>query len=177
MTDNEIKDAILEVTYNKAKESGIIEDGRFTDREISKLERLEGIEKNRIDFNVYYLEKKRLIKWVTMGKMVITILGIYYYERTHPEVLLVIPKKSTMTDNEIRDAILEVAYKAKRASSIELGRFVVYEISKLEGIEKNRIDFNADYLDKESSVKWTMGGRMTITVKGINKYERTHKHE
>jgi len=177
MTDNEIRDAILEVAYNKTKESGIIEDGRFTNREISKLERLEGIEKNIIDFNVDYLEKKRLIKWVTMGKMVITVLGIYYYEGTHPEVLLVIPKESTMTDNEIRDVILEVAYKAKRASSIELGRFIVYKISKLARIEKNRIDFNADYLDKEGSVKWTMGGRMTITAKGINKYERTHKHE
>jgi len=178
MNDNEIRDAILEFAYNKAKEFGIIEDGRFIDREISKLERLEGIEKNRIDFNIDYLEKKHLIKWVTMGKIVITILGIYNYEGTHTEVLLVIPKESTMTDNEIRDAILEFAYnKAKRAGSIELGRFVVYEISRLEGIEKNRIDFNADYLDKEGSLKWIMGGRMTITAKGINKYERIHKHE
>jgi len=86
-----------------------------------------------------------------------------------------------MTDNEIRDAILEVAYnKAKESGIIEDGRFTDREISKLErleGIEKNRIDFNADYLDKEGSVKWIMGGRMTITAKGINKYERTHKHE
>jgi len=179
MNDNEIRNSVLEFAYNKAKEAGIIEGGRFTDHEISKLEGLEGIEKNRIDFNVDYLEKKGLIKWITTGRMTIAIWGIDYYERIHPEVLLVIPKESKMADNEIRDAILEAAYnKAKEASSIELGRFNVYEISKLEGIEKNRINFNADYLNKKGLVKWAaMGGNMAITVVGVDEYERMHKHE
>ena len=82
MNDNEIRNAILEFAYNKAKEAGIIEEGgRFTAHEVSKLEGLEGIEKNIIDFNIDYLEKKGLIKWVTMGKIAITIEGIDEYER------------------------------------------------------------------------------------------------
>jgi len=84
MTDNEIRDAILEATYNKAKEDGTIEaGGRFTVHEINKINRLEGIEKNIIDFNISYLDKEGLIKWVTMGKMAITIAGIKYYESKH----------------------------------------------------------------------------------------------
>jgi len=94
MTDNEIRDAILEDAYNKAKEDGMIEaGGRFTVYEISKLNRLEGIEKNIIDFNISYLEKEGLINWVTMGKMAITIAGTKYYESKYPEVLSAIPKE------------------------------------------------------------------------------------
>jgi len=84
MNDNEIRNAILEFAYNKAKEAGIIEGGgRFTTHEVSKLEGFEGIEKNIINFNIDYLEKKGLIKWVTMGKIAITIEGIDEYERIH----------------------------------------------------------------------------------------------
>jgi len=85
MNDNEIRNAILEFAYNKAKEAGIIEEGgRFTNHEISKLKGLEGIEKNIIDFNIDYLEKKGLIKWdATKGKTAITIEGIDEYERIH----------------------------------------------------------------------------------------------
>jgi hypothetical protein len=84
-----------------------------------------------------------------------------------------------MTDNEIRNAVLEVAYNsAKRAGSIKGGRFNIYEASKDWGLEKERIDFNADYLDEKGLVKWaTMGGGMAITVKGIDEYERMHKLE
>jgi hypothetical protein len=179
MTDNEIRDVILEAAYNKAKDDGTIEaGGRFTVYEISKLNGLERIEKNRIDFNIDYLEKDGLIKWAIIGKVAITIMGVDYYERTHPEVLLVIPKEDTLSDNEIRDVILEVAYKEKRdGKSEEGGRFNVYEISKLEGLGKNRINFNADYSDKKNLVKWTTGRKMIITIGGIKKYERIHKHE
>ena len=85
MNDNEIRNAILEFAYNKAKEAGIIEEGgRFTNHEISKLKGLEGIEKNIIDFNIDYLEKKGLIKWIAKeGKSAITIEGIDEYERIH----------------------------------------------------------------------------------------------
>ena len=179
MTDNEIRDAVLEAAYNKAKEDGMIEaGGRFTVHEISKLNRLEGIEKNRIDFDIEYLKKDGLIKWVIIGKVAITIKGIIYYETKHPEVLSVIPKEDTMADNEIRNVILEVAYKEKKdGKSEEDGRFNVYEINKLEGLKKNRINFNADYLDMINWVKWTTGRKMIITIRGIKEYERIHKHE
>ena len=179
MTNNEIRDAILEAAYNKAKEDGMIEaGGRFTVHEISKLNRLEGIEKNRIDFNIEYLEKDGLIKWVIMGQVAITIRGVIYYETKHPEVLSVIPKEGTMTDNEIRNVILEVADKEKRdGKGKQGGRFNVDEISKLEGLGKNRINFNADYLDRRNWAKWTTGRKMIITIRGIKEYERIHKHE
>ena len=46
MNDNEIRNAILEFAYNKAKEAGIIEGGGgFNAHEVSKLEGFEGIEK------------------------------------------------------------------------------------------------------------------------------------
>ncbi|MHC2995704.1 MAG: HAD-IIB family hydrolase [Candidatus Atribacteria bacterium] len=88
-------------------------------------------------------------------------------------------KESKMNDSEIRDAVLEAAYNsAKEVGSIEGGIFNVYKISKLEGVEKKKIDFNADYLDKKGLVKWaTMGGGMAITVEGIYYYERAHKHK
>lgn len=58
MNDNEIRNAILEFTYNKAKETGIIEGGGgLNAHEVSKLEGFEGIEKNIIGFNIGYLEK------------------------------------------------------------------------------------------------------------------------
>ena len=179
MTDNEIRDVILEAAYNKAKEDGIIEaGGRFTVHEISKLNRLEGIEKNRIDFNIEYLEKDGLIKWVVIGKVAITIKGVIYYETKHPEVLSAIPKEDTMADNEIRNVILEVAYKEKRdGKGEEGGRFNVYEISKLEGLRKNRINFNAGYLDGINCIKWTTGRKMIITIWGIKEYERILKHK
>ena len=81
-----------------------------------------------------------------------------------------------MTDKEIRDAILEVAYNsAKEAGSIKAGVFNVYKISKLEGVGRKSIDFNADYLDEKGLVKWaTMGGNMAITVYGVDYYETTH---
>jgi len=84
-----------------------------------------------------------------------------------------------MTDNEIRNAILEAAYNsAKEAGGVKIGLFIVYKISKLLGLEKKRIDFNADYLDGKGLVKWsTSGGGMVITVEGIDEYERTHKHK
>lgn len=84
-----------------------------------------------------------------------------------------------MTDNEIRNAILEAAYNsAKRAGSIKGSRFNIYEASKDWGLERGRIDFNADYLDEKGLVKWaTMGGGMAITVRGVDEYERMHKLE
>lgn len=84
-----------------------------------------------------------------------------------------------MTDNEIRDAILEAAYnKTKDDGMIEAGgRFNVDEISKFEGLEKNRIDFNADYLDMRNWVKWTTGRKMIITFWGIKEHKSRHKHE
>jgi len=84
-----------------------------------------------------------------------------------------------MTDNEIRNAVLEVAYNsAKRAGSIKGGRFNIYEANKDWGLERERVDFNADYLDEKGLVKWaTMGGGMAITVKGVDEYERMHKLE
>ena len=84
-----------------------------------------------------------------------------------------------MTDNEIRNAVLEVAYNsAKRAGSIKGSRFNIYEASKGWGLERERIDFNADYLDEKGLVKWaTMGGGMAITVKGVDEYEGMHKLE
>ena len=84
MNDNEIRNAILEFTYNKAKETGIIEGGGgLNAHEVSKLEGFEGIEKNIIGFNIGYLEKKSLIKWVTTEEIAITIEGIDEYERMH----------------------------------------------------------------------------------------------
>jgi len=79
-----------------------------------------------------------------------------------------------MNDNEIMNSVLEFAYnKAKEAGIIEGGRFTDHEISKLEGIEKNRINFNADYLNKKGLVKWAaMGGNIAITVEGIDEYEK-----
>lgn len=48
----------------------------------------------------------------------------------------------------------------------------MYKISKLEGVERKSIDFNADYLDEKGLVKWTtMGGNMAITVYGVDYYE------
>ena len=84
-----------------------------------------------------------------------------------------------MNDNEIGDVVLEAAYNsAKEAGSIEGGIFNVYKISKLERVEKKKIDFNADYLDKKGLVKWaTMGGGMAITIEGIYYYKRAHEHE
>jgi len=108
----------------------------------------------------------------------ITIKGVIHYETKHPEVLSAIPKEDTMSDNEIRNVILEVAYKEKRdGKGEEGGRFNVYEISKLEGLGKNRINFNADYLDRINWLKWTTGRKMIITICGIKEYERIHKHE
>jgi len=77
-----------------------------------------------------------------------------------------------MTDNEIRNAILEVAYNsAKRVGSIGGSRFNIYEASKDWGLERGKIDFNADYLDEKGLVKWaTMGGGMAITVRGVDEY-------
>ncbi|MBA7513756.1 hypothetical protein ES705_05774 [subsurface metagenome] len=84
-----------------------------------------------------------------------------------------------MTDKEIRDIILEAAYNsAKEAGGIKIATFIVYTISKLERLEKKRIDFNADYLDGKGLVKWsTSGGGMVITVEGVDEYERMHKHK
>ncbi|MBA7583582.1 hypothetical protein ES708_25528 [subsurface metagenome] len=80
-----------------------------------------------------------------------------------------------MNDNEIRNAILEFAYnKPKVDGGIEGeegGRFTTDELSKLErfeGIEKNIIDFNIDYLVKEDSLKWPVMGLLVITRKGVN---------
>jgi len=75
-------------------------------------------------------------------------------------------KESKMNDNEIRDALLKAAYnRAKEDGNIEGGLFNVYKISNLEGVEKKKINFNADYLDKKNLVKWaTMSGGMAITV-------------
>jgi hypothetical protein len=78
-----------------------------------------------------------------------------------------------MGDQQIRNIILKHAYnKAKESGSIEGGTFNVYKINELEGIDKNIIDFNADYLDQKNIVKYaTMGGNMRITVTGVDNYE------
>jgi len=83
MNDDEIRNAILEFLYNKAKEYGTIGGQGVDAHEVSKLEGFEGIEKNIIDFNIDYLEKKGLIKWVTTEEIAITIEGIDEYERIH----------------------------------------------------------------------------------------------
>lgn len=82
-----------------------------------------------------------------------------------------------MTDQQIRAAILEIAYNAaKKTESIIAGIFNVYEISKDWGEPKEKIDFNADYLHEKGWVKHeTMGGGMRITAEGIDQYERTHR--
>ena len=82
-----------------------------------------------------------------------------------------------MTNREIRAAILEAAYKAAReAASIKAGIFNIYEISKDWGEEKEKIEFNADYLSEKGLVIWAeSGGGMRITAAGVDEYERTHE--
>lgn len=84
-----------------------------------------------------------------------------------------------MTDQQIRAAILETAYNAtKKAGSIIAGIFNVYEVSKDWGEQKEKIDFNAEYLVEKGWVKYeTEDGDMRITIEGIDEYEKKHKKE
>lgn len=82
-----------------------------------------------------------------------------------------------MTNKEIRAAILEAGYKAARkAGSIRGSLFIIYEISKDWGEKKEKIEFNAGYLNEKRLVIWeTSGGGMRITAEGVDEYERTHE--
>ena len=82
-----------------------------------------------------------------------------------------------MTDKEIRAAIIEAAYKAAREmASIKGSIFSIYVVSKDWGEEKEKIEFNADYLNDKGLVIWeTTGGGMRITAAGVDEYERTHE--
>jgi len=84
-----------------------------------------------------------------------------------------------MTDQEIRAAILETAYKAAREHGILASLISVGELNKKWEEEKTKISFNADYLDGKGWVIWldrkTWGGVMRITCAGVEEYERTHE--
>ena len=68
----------------------------------------------------------------------------------------------------MRDAILKGAYDAAKKGK----SFNVDEVSKGWGEPKEKVDFNADYLDgKGWVVHDTMGGGMKITTEGIDEYE------
>jgi len=45
-----------------------------------------------------------------------------------------------------------------------------------EGIEKNIIDFNIEYLEMKGLIKWFTEGEIAITIEGIDEYEEIHKH-
>ena len=81
-----------------------------------------------------------------------------------------------MTDQEMRDAILEEGYEAaKKGGSINASSIGIYEISKDWGEEKIKIWFNADYLYQKGWVIWSeSAGFMRITVDGVDKYEEEH---
>lgn len=80
-----------------------------------------------------------------------------------------------MTDKEIRAGILEAGYKAaKERGDIKGGIFLLHKISADWGETKEKIDFNASYLNEKGLViRVEMGGGMQITVEGVDEYEGT----
>lgn len=82
-----------------------------------------------------------------------------------------------MTDQEIRNIILETAHKIwKRKGKIP---FSLFEESKDWGVEEKDLRRNLDYLIQKGWVKIiaykTNRPLITITVEGIDEYERKHK--
>lgn len=82
-----------------------------------------------------------------------------------------------MTHQQIRAAILEGGYKAAiKAGTIAGGVFNIHEVSKDWGEEKEKIDFNVDYLRLKGWIELLtlVRGCMTITAAGVDEYEKTH---
>lgn len=94
-----------------------------------------------------------------------------------------------MTDEQIRNNILEKAYRSLNSQtkkwSVVPGLFNIFDISKDWGETRKRVKFNADYLHQNGLVVWhgfVKGEKekvrgMTITANGIDKYEREHNEK
>ena len=79
-----------------------------------------------------------------------------------------------MTDEEIRNRILKVAYeKYKKAGSLLLGVFNIYEVSKEWGVREEEIERGVEYLVGDGLIKYfTEDGEIHLTQEGVKKCER-----
>ncbi|MBE3128664.1 MAG: hypothetical protein IMZ60_03180 [Actinobacteria bacterium] len=78
-----------------------------------------------------------------------------------------------MTDEEIRNRILKVAYeKYKKAESLLRGAFNIYEVSKECGVREEEIERGVEYLVGDGSIKYyTEEGEIHLTHEGVKKCE------
>jgi len=78
-----------------------------------------------------------------------------------------------MTDEEIRNRILKVAYeKYKKAGSLLLGVFNIYKVSKEWGVREEEIKRGVEYLVGDGSIKYyTEEGEIHLTHEGVKKCE------
>jgi hypothetical protein len=78
-----------------------------------------------------------------------------------------------MTDEEIRNMILKVAYeKYKKAGSLLLGVFDIYKASKGWGVREEEIERGVEHLVGDGSIKYyTEDGEIHLTHEGVKKCE------
>ena len=79
-----------------------------------------------------------------------------------------------MTDEEIRNRILRVAYeKYKKVGSLLQGVFNIYEVSKEWGVRKEKIERVVEHLVGDGFIKYfTEDGEIHLTHEGVKECER-----